>query len=123
MDFTGTIIEESLWDRVVLNNLNVVETVVEDVDERHQTPWLEQWTKHSVIIPELEAEAMAERISDFLEPDHAWYADFKNDETHFIIFKNKVFKVNLDNPVEYQAVKEYGLSLGIPDYQLDFDKT
>ena len=34
--------------------------------------------------------------------------------------RDKVFKVDRSKPEEYKQVTEYGLSLGIPDYQLDF---
>ena len=37
-----------------------------------------------------------------------------------IIFLNKVFKVDLNNPILYKDAKAYGISLGIPEYQVDF---
>ena len=46
--------------------------------------------------------------------------DFKNDKFHFIIFKNKVFCVDIYNKEQYDEAKKYGISLGIPDYQVDF---
>jgi len=51
---------------------------------------------------------------------NAWYADFKNKSFHYIIFCNKIFKVDRSKPGQYNSVTKYGLSLGIPDYQLDF---
>jgi len=38
----------------------------------------------------------------------------------FIIFHNQVFKIDRNNQEQYDEAKEYGLSLGIPDYQVDF---
>jgi hypothetical protein len=39
---------------------------------------------------------------------------------NFIIFKNKVFKIDRTSKEEYDKAKEYGISLGIPSYQVDF---
>ena len=73
-------------------------------------------------IPFGEAEQVAEEISHAIDPEHenAWYADFKNDTTHFIIFKNKVFKIDRTKVEEYIKATEYGISIGIPSYQVDF---
>jgi len=120
MDFKGVVIEESLEDRSILQTLTITKTKVEAVTADHKTPWLIQWALHTVTIPEGKAESVAEEVSRSLEREHGWYADFKNDRTHFIIFRNKVFKVDRSKPEQYKPVVEHGLSLGIPDYQLDF---
>jgi len=120
MDFTGTIIKESLADQSILKDLVVIETKVELVTPRHQTPWVKQWTKLKISIPETWADFYAERISEALDAEHAWYADFKNDKFHYVIFYGQPFLVDLNDPQGYEAVKEYGQELGIPDYQLDF---
>lgn len=76
---------------------------------------------HTVEIPEEKANEFAEKVSRSFDTDHPiWYADFKNDGYHFIIFFNKVFTVDLRNPILYKEARKYGISLGIPDYQLDF---
>jgi len=122
MDYNGTIIEESLENTDVLKDLRIVSTKVEQVVEEHHTPWLKQWTLHKVEIPENEAEEVANKLSKSLDSDHngSWYADYKNKDWHYIIFKNKVFKINRKNIKEYQAAQDYGVSLGIPEYQVDF---
>jgi hypothetical protein len=120
MDFTGIIIKESLVDASILDDLKIIETKIEPVTKRHQTPWLKQWTKLKVVIPEDWAEFYAQRISEVLDAEHAWYADFKNDKFHYVIFYGSPFMVDLNQPDDYQAVKNYGLEQGIPDYQLNF---
>ena len=121
MNYQGTIIAESLGDPSILRELKILATRVEEVAEKHQTPWLSQWTLHTVEIPEEKANEFAEKVSRSFDTDHPiWYADFKNDDYHFIIFSNKVFKVDLSNPALYKEATIYGISLGIPDYQLDF---
>jgi hypothetical protein len=122
MNYKGVIIEESLENKDVLKDIEILSTEVEEVTGEHKTPWLRQWTMHNIEIPEDEAGEIAGKISRSLDPDHggSWYADFKNDTDHYIIFRNKVFKINRSKMAEYGEVKKYGVSLGIPDYQLDF---
>jgi len=120
--FYGVIIEESLENKSVLNKAKILSTRIEKVLEKHETPWLSQWTLHNVEIPESEAEEIAEDVSKSLDRSHggSWYADFKNDKTHFIIFRNKIFKIERTSKEQYEEATRYGISLGIPDYQVDF---
>ncbi len=120
-NYQGIIIEESLARKDILKKLKIVKTVVEKVTESHDTPYLKQWTMHTVEIPEIEIESVTNEVSKSLDTVHDdWYADFKNEHYHYIVFLNKVFKVDRSNHSEYDKVVEYGLSLGIPKHQLDF---
>lgn len=119
MDYEGVIIEESLEDRGILKDIKTISTKVEPITAEHKTPWLKQWTLHTVSIPANDADQVAGIISKSLG-DNYWYADYKNEKTHFIIFPNKVFKIDRTKVEEYKAATEFGLKLGIPDYQLDF---
>lgn len=118
--YTGVIIEESLSSKDVLSTLKIVSTEVEDVVEDHKTPWLSKWTLHTVEISEDEAESTAKKISEALDSEHQWYADYKNDTTHYIIFRKKVFKIDRQSAEQYDMAKEYGISVGIPVHQVDF---
>lgn len=120
INFNGVIIEESLENKDVLQKIKIIKTIVEEVTEEHKTPWIKQWTLHTVEIPENQVDEIAEEISRVLDSEHDWYADFKNNDFHFVIFRNKVFKVDRSKPEQYNDVTKYGVSLGIPDYQLDF---
>ena len=75
---------------------------------------------HTVEIPQDQIERIALKISENLESKHEWYADYKNEKYHYIIYRNKIFKIDRTNPKEYQAAKNYGLALDIPDYQVNF---
>lgn len=121
-NFIGTIIEESLENKEVLKKLKILKTKVEKVKEAHKTPWIKQWTLHSVEILGKQAKEIAMEISKSLDSKHDWYADFKNKKSHYIIFRDKVFFVNRTNEEEYNKAEKYGLSLGIPQYQLDFKR-
>lgn len=120
MNYIGVIIEESLEKKDVLQQVKILNTKIEPVTENHKTPWIKQWTLHAVEVLEDEAQAIAEKISQDLDSKHNWYADFKNETTHLIIFKNKVFKIDKTSKQQYDQAKEYGISLGIPAHQVDF---
>jgi len=120
MNYKGVIIEESLEDKDILKDVKVLETKVEEVTEEHKTPWIKQWTLHTVEIPENQVKSIVEKISKALDSEHDWYADFKNDTHHYIIFRNKVFFVDRQSKEQYDEAKKYGISLGIPEYQVDF---
>jgi len=126
MNYKGVIIEESLDKTDILKKVNIIATKVGKVTEKHKTPWVKQWTLHTVEVAEKSAEDIAKKLSNDLESEHNWYADFKNDKYHYIIYRGKIFKVDLKNPSLYKDAKQYGISLGIPEYQVDFapdDKT
>jgi hypothetical protein len=55
-----------------------------------------------------------------LDSHHAWYGDFKNDTHRYIIFRGKIFLVDGKSKEQNDEAKKYGLSLGIPEYQVDF---
>ena len=121
MNYEGEIIEESLRNPAIIKLLHITSARVEPVTAVHRTPWLKQWTLHTVSVPPAQAEALAEQLSHEIETSHqAWYIDFKNSTTHYIIFSDKVFKIDRRKAGQYQAATDYGLTLGIPPYQLDF---
>lgn len=121
-NYTGVIIEESLENRDVLQRVKVTTSQVEPVTDRHKTPWLSQWTLHWVEIPESEAQEIANALSRALDRRHtgSWYGDFRNATHHYIVFRDKVFFVDRRSREQYQLAIRHGISLGIPEHQLDF---
>ena len=119
-DYVGVVIEESLESKEILKKIKILKTRVEQVTEKHKTPWLKKWTLHTVKIPENEADKIAQDISKCLDSKHSWYADFKNEKYHYIIFKDKIFFIDRKSKGQDDKAKEYGISLGIPPYQVDF---
>ncbi|KKU34776.1 MAG: hypothetical protein UX48_C0025G0015 [Candidatus Azambacteria bacterium GW2011_GWB1_46_27] len=121
-NYQGVIIEESLENKEVLKKIKIISTKVEPITDEHKTPWLSQWTLHVVEIPDNEAKEIAEGISKSLDRNHggSWYADFKNDTHHYIIFRDKIFYIDRKSKEQYDEAKSYGISLGIPEYQVDF---
>lgn len=121
MSYKGTIIEESLADKSVLQQIKIISTRVEPVTDAHKTPWLKQWTLHFVEIPEGREREITEMISSSIEREHlAWYADFRGKTHHYIIFPHKIFFIDRKDVKHYNEAKAYGISLGIPEHQVDF---
>lgn len=120
MNYQGVIIEESLENTDILKSVKILSTKISPVKEKHKTPWVTKWTMHTIEIQEEDGNKVAERISQNLDQQHVWYADFKNENYHFIIYRGKIFKVDLQDPILYKDAKEYGISLGIPEYQVGF---
>ncbi len=86
MNFTGVIIEESLTDKSVLDDVKIVSTEIEPITEEHKTPLVNQWTMHTAEITPEKVTAVAAKISEALDREHHWYVDFKTDTEHFAVY-------------------------------------
>ena len=82
MNFKVVIIEESLINPSIFKKVKILKTKIEKVTLKHKTPWLQQWTLHTVEVPKDEADSVANAISNSLDYSHksAWYADYKTRE-------------------------------------------
>lgn len=120
MDYEGIIIEESLTNLDILKELEIVHTEIEKVTEANETPWLEQWTMHTVVIKKDKMDEYAQKLSQLIDSKHCnnWYCDFKNEELHYVVFRNKVFKLDKHSKQDYINMKEYAIKLGLPEHQL-----
>lgn len=119
--YSGCIIEESLTNKNVLKEFIITRTNVEKVTEESNTPDLDAWTMHIVEIAEDKIESIVPLLSKSIDGSRkngGWYTDLKSDDWHYIIFSGKVFKVDRSNGEQYEQAKEYGMSIGIPEYQL-----
>lgn len=94
-DFEGVIIEESLEDKNVLKKVKILKTKVEKIPQKYNIPWLSEWTKDIIVVPESDAEQIAEEIRKSLDKKHDnWYAFFNNKKIHFSVNKDKVIKTD-----------------------------
>ncbi len=119
--FRGVIIEESLEDKNVLKRFPVLEKETEQVTPNFGTPWLTEWNLHTIEVPDDQIAEYAKEVQSALDgARHNWYADFKTDTTHYIIFKGRVFVIDRTKKEEYQEAQDYGISLGIPPHQVNF---
>jgi hypothetical protein len=126
MNYRGIIIEESLKNPSLVKELatqgllSIANQEVEKVEEAHETPWLEQWTCDEVEISEDKIEEAVQLLSQSIDTEHIgnWYCDFKNTDIHYVVFSNKIFKINRKSREDYSAMREYALGIGLPEHQL-----
>ena len=104
--YRGTIVENSLRDKKVLDELRII--------KKYQD---EDWTLHDVIV----SGEKISKLSDSLV-DGPWYMDFwKEDGSEgIIVFKDKSFIIKSSDKSTWKEAIEYGKSKGIPEEQLDF---
>lgn len=120
MNYKGVIIEESLINCDIIKELEIVQTEIAKTTAREKTPWLEQWTLKTVIIEENKIDEYTEKLSKLIDTKHCgdWYCDFRNDIFHYVIFSNKVFKLNRIKKQDYIDMRNYAINLGLPEHQL-----
>lgn len=126
MDYKGIIIEESLANSEILQELDIMRTTISAVTPKDETPWLDKWTMHLVSISENKIDKYTGELSKLIEIEHCgnWYCDFKNKQFHYVVFSNKVFKLDRTSKQDYDNMRQYALSIGLPEHQLpQFTKT
>ena len=107
--YKGTIVEESLEDNRILNDIEIVGFRISK-DENPQ----DRWHLYTVRVSKEEIEKLSVSIKT------KWYMHFWKDKDIIAIFKDKIFEFNYDDKATWKNAVDYGLSLGIPKEQLDF---
>lgn len=102
----GTIVENSLSDRDILEKVQITKT------------WQSgDWILHDVIVDEGQVPEIAKAISDGPWYIHLWES---GEDEFLILFKDKSFRVKKSDPSSFDEAIAYGKSIGIPEEQLDF---
>lgn len=104
--YKGTIIENSLSDKKILDQIKIVKTWQD-----------EDWTLHNVLVEEEQIPELAKYIADGPWYIHLWQPG--KDEVK-VIFKDKVFDIKFSDKTTWAKAIAYGQSIGIPIEQLDF---
>lgn len=102
----GTIIENSLKDKGILNQL-VIEKTYQDED----------WILHDVLVGEGQIAELSKSLAEGPWYIHLWEPG--KDEVQ-VIFKDKTFLINHSDKATWSEAIAHGESLGIPKEQLDF---
>jgi hypothetical protein len=104
--YKGTIIENSLSNKNILNNLKITKT------------WQSgSWILHNVLMEEDQVSELSQCLDDGPWYIHVWLPS--NDNVK-VIFKNKVFDIKFSDKSTWTDAVSYGKSIGIPEEQLDF---
>ena len=116
----GLILKESLEETSVLDSLRVTRTETWQVSNAaaYQP---NTWTALSFEADERQAGALAAELSRSLKP-LGWYINASTATDVYVIFPNKVFKYRKGDRARREEVKRYGLTVGIPESQLDWSE-
>ena len=108
--YKGCVVEESLDDNRVLNGIELANVKISD-DAKPE----ERWHIYRVYATEDQIDYLSAHIKD------GWYMHFWDGKTMIVTFKGKSFKFDFGDKEAWKPVVDYGLSLGIPREQLDFE--
>lgn len=108
-EYTGTIVEESLEDNRILNDFEIMKIRISEEENPE-----DRWHLYTVKITQEEVSKLSQQMKS------GWYAHFWRSKDVIAVFKDRIFAFNYDNKSSWKEVVEYGLSVGIPEKQLDF---
>jgi len=109
MKYRGIIIEESLIDNRILNNMNILKLYITGNEQKS-----ERWHLFEVEIEDNDIENISRQIYG------KWYAHFWHGTDVTAVFSNRIFKFNYLDHNTWKETLEYGKKLSIPQEQLDF---
>jgi hypothetical protein len=104
--YQGTIIEESLENKGILRNLAVLSSRLSEDGE---------WHMYKVQV----TEDQIKELSKHIKP-RKWYAHFWYKDDVIVIFKDRIFRFLYSDKATWRDAIMYGISVGIPEEQLDF---
>jgi hypothetical protein len=115
----GAIVAESLRLGAVIEGVPLLVRRLERVDAGlgEQPP---HWTLLWFEAADTDADRLAEMLSDALDSDEGWYADFHSDSEVTVVFHGRVFRYRRGDAGERAKVEEYARSVGVPEAQLDW---
>lgn len=104
--FKGTVVENSLKDASIFQQLQVGKT------------WQAgTWVLHDVLVTQEQINQLSEHLAD-----GPWYMHFwePGQDEVLVVFKDKIFTIQHSDKSTWTEAIAYGKSLGIPEAQLDF---
>lgn len=104
--YKGTIVENSLADKNILQEIKITKT------------WQSSdWILHDVLVNEDQIPTLSQNLDNGPWYIHVWKPG--TDDVK-VIFKNKIFDIKHSNKSTWKDAVAYGKSVGIPEEQLDF---
>jgi hypothetical protein len=64
---------------------------------------------------------VAAALAAALLPDGGWYADFRTEAEHFVIFAGRIFTYVKGDAAGREEAAAYGRSVGVHEHQLDWE--
>ena len=116
--FEGALIKESIEDENILDYIYVHKVELWNTGGKPKYWTVIFFTSAQTDFPELVSKVM---ISDKNRGGN-WFVDFKQENTKFIVFRNKILKYEIGNAKEKSIVCDECRKLGIPDEQMHWQE-
>lgn len=116
--FQGVLIKESIDDDCVIDRISVHKTELWNVGGSPKYWTALHFTSNDVSLPDHLSKAI---ISD-PERGGNWFADFKNGDIKFIVFRNKILKYRIGDLSEKNKVKNECRKMGITDGEMNWSE-
>ncbi len=110
MNWKGCIVEESLTDNRVLNDLKIEKVRITKEEDSNA-----RWHIYNTIVTEDQIKLLHKKLKD------KWYMHFWKEDEMTVLFQDKKFVLDINDKESWKNAVDYGLSLGIPKEQLDFE--
>ena len=119
----GRIVAEGLKAGAVLEvpELRLSSLSRHDVADSTTASQPDRWTFVDVEAPSSRADELAAALAAALLPEDGWYADFRLDDEHVVVFAEAVFRYRVGDAAGRQEAVDHGRAAGTPEHQLDWD--
>lgn len=114
----GLLLKESLQDLEILDRLQVTKVETWNIQNPDPNQPL-VWTAVHFEAEDSQADALAADLSRSLKPE-GWFIDAHTEAWVYVIFPGRVFKYAKGNAEMRSQAVQHGLTLGIPQRQLDW---
>ncbi len=109
--YRGILIEESLIDWRLVNELNILSVkVCKNPNDSGQL-----WHLYTILATDTDIK----NISEQLKPT-GYYTHFGSVNEGIVVFPHKIFRMNPKNQKTWQEAINYGVKIGIPVTQMNF---
>ena len=78
------------------------------------------WTVIDFTSEHTDPDALAQALAASLLAEGGWYADFRTDDEHVVVYADRIFRYDRTDAAGRAEAVEYGRSVGVPDHQLDW---
>lgn len=111
--FTGAIIKETITSELLLDFLKIDKVELwKTADEEIKYWTMIFFSSNTIDFPERLAKVLI----------NGWFADMKQDNVKYIVFKDCVYRYTIDNVAEKSFVLNEMRKRGIPDEQFNWDE-
>jgi hypothetical protein len=110
MVYHGIIVDKSLKDAKIVDALKVIGTKHTD----------DGWVIYKIEVDDDKLQQTIQMVQPLLS-SAGWYCHFYGQDglKLFVVFRRRIFEL-VNNPSFFKPAVKYGLSVGIPEEQLDF---